>query len=95
MNKTEKAFLELLGIFKKENLFPYVMIVGSWAEYVYEKSTYLHGFSKILKTFDIDILWENIRKPPQKIELIKTLKNNHFLIETHQKRFYSFSERRN
>jgi hypothetical protein len=28
------------------------MIVGSWAEYVYEKSTYLHGFSKILKTFD-------------------------------------------
>jgi hypothetical protein len=42
----------LLGIFKKENLFPYVMIVGSWAEYVYEKSTYLHGFSKILKTFD-------------------------------------------
>lgn len=78
MNEQDKAFNELISILSEANVLPYVMIVGSWAEYLYSKcDVLLYDFS--LKTQDIDILIPNIRHPSNKINLVDALENHGFL----------------
>ena len=36
MTEQQKEFWGILEIFKNENLLPYVMLIGSWAEFIYE-----------------------------------------------------------
>jgi len=58
----EKVFWEIIDTFSSEGLLPYVMLIGSWAEYAYQD--YLEsGFKKILMTTDVDFLYKNLNRP--------------------------------
>jgi hypothetical protein len=65
----EKIFWQIIGSLDELNLLYHVMIIGSWAEYLY--SFYFQSdFHHNLLTRDLDLFFININKPNQKIDLI-------------------------
>ncbi|MBR1523105.1 MAG: hypothetical protein IJ641_01485 [Lachnospiraceae bacterium] len=69
----ERYFYEFIEILNRANALSSVILVGSWAEYLYEKENILSGFVSLAKTTDVDFLLnedknikpENIIKPAQ------------------------------
>ena len=73
MNDIKKTFWETIKILGKNKVLEHVVLIGSWAEYIYEISDYLKGFEANLKTKDIDFLIKNINKPKEGINIVKIL----------------------
>ena len=73
MNDIRKIFWETIKILKKNNVLEYVVLIGSWAEYIFEVSDYLKDFKANIKTKDIDFLIKNINKPKEGINIIEIL----------------------
>ena len=73
MNDIKKIFWETIKILEKNRVLKHVILIGSWAEYIYEISDYLKGFEANLKTKDIDFLIKNINKPKEGINIVKIL----------------------
>ena len=79
MTEQQTAFWEAIDVFDKEGLLPYVMLIGSWAEYIYQfhlKSE----FKANLKTRDVDFLYPNLNRPKASdIKIIKGLSEKGFV----------------
>ena len=73
MNDIRKIFWETIKIFKKNNVLEHVVLIGSWAEYIFEVSDYLKDFKANIKTKDIDFLIKNINKPKEGINIVDIL----------------------
>ena len=71
MNKIKKTFWETIKVLSKNEVLKHVVLIGSWAEYIYEESGLLKNFEANLKTKDIDFLIRNINKPRKKINIIE------------------------
>lgn len=69
---------DLISILDKEKLLGHLVIIGSWAEFLYDKMNIIDNFSATTKTMDIDFLIKNIRKPREKVNIIKLLEDNGF-----------------
>ena len=77
-SKQEKVFWETINTFDNEGLLKHVMIIGSWAEYIY--SYYFSSdFIPNLRTTDLDFLYKNIRQPQHKINIISKLSQSGFV----------------
>jgi len=74
----EKAFWDTIDIFDKQGLLPYIMVIGSWAEYIY-MNYFKTGYESGMKTRDLDFLYRNIRRPDSKISIISELTQNGFI----------------
>ena len=75
------VFWETIEIFENQGVLEHIMLIGSWAEYVYQESQYLENFRANLRTHDVDWLIRNIRKPRQKIKLIEAMEAKGFVTE--------------
>ena len=62
MTEQQAAFWDAIDVFDKEGLLPYVMLIGSWAEYVYQNHL-MSGFYANLRTRDVDFLYPNLNRP--------------------------------
>ncbi len=71
--KREEAFNEVIDKLDELGLLPYVMIMGSWAEYLYSKCLFKNDYTNSLQTRDIDILYRNINLPDIKIPIASKL----------------------
>ena len=58
----QAAFWQTIKVFDDIGLLPYVMIIGSWAEYFYPM-LFDTDFIPNLKTRDIDFFYKNINLP--------------------------------
>jgi hypothetical protein len=68
------AFEEIIRILHVETILPYVVIIGSWAEYLYEQTKYFDtNFKSNLRTRDVDVLYGNIKKPGYKTNVTRAL----------------------
>jgi len=73
----ESVFWEIIETFNNEDLLPHVMLIGSWAEFLY--SYYLKSdFKPSLRTTDADFLFKNLRVPKKRIFLSEALKEKGF-----------------
>ncbi|MEW6623786.1 MAG: GSU2403 family nucleotidyltransferase fold protein [Bacillota bacterium] len=75
MEQTRKVFWETLKLFKDINLLQHLLLIGSWAEYIYEFA-YYKDYNANLKTLDIDFLIKNINRPSESINISKILADN-------------------
>ena len=64
-----QGFWRLLGLMHDAGALPHVLIIGSWAEYLYAQSGLLPGYVANLRTLDIDFLIRNQRKPRTMVNL--------------------------
>ena len=78
----QQDVLHLLKLLNDNGVLPYIIIAGSWAEYVYSQANVLPGFSLSLRTLDIDFLIKNIRKPVKPISILGFTKGkNGYIVE--------------
>lgn len=78
MNEIKKIFWETINILSKNKILEHIVLIGSWAEYIYEESGYLRNFDANLKTRDIDFLIKNINKPREGINIVEILEKEGF-----------------
>jgi len=78
MNDIKKIFWETIKILDNNKVLEHVVLIGSWAEYIYEKSGFLRNFEANLKTRDIDFLIRNINKPREGINIVDILEKEGF-----------------
>ncbi len=78
-SEQEKNFRDILDVFSEQGALEHVLICGSWAEYLYEKTGMLKDFSYLGKTTDADFLIRNLRKPHVPINIVSGLKSKGFL----------------
>jgi len=74
----EAVFWDVIEAFDKKGLLLYLMLIGSWAEYIY--SFYFQSdFKPSLRTTDADFLYKNLRIPKRKINISDALKEKGFI----------------
>ena len=87
-----QVFWDTIGILQEAGALEHLVIIGSWAEYIYEQDGIMDGFSSAIKTRDVDFLIPNIRKPRTKVDMVALLEANGFIVQqssvTQQHRFF-------
>ena len=87
-----RVFWDTLSILQEAGALEHLIIIGSWAEYIYEQEGVLDGFSSGIKTRDVDFLISNLRKPRTKVDMVSLLEANGYIVQqssmTIQHRFF-------
>lgn len=68
-NDQQKDAIRLLKLLHDNDVLNHVVLIGSWAEYIYAQAGVLPGFTMTLRTIDIDFLVKNLRRPTDPISL--------------------------
>lgn len=64
-----KEFWKFIKLLSDNSLLEHVVVIGSWAEYLYAQAGILPGFTANLRTLDIDFLVKNMRKPSPQVNI--------------------------
>lgn len=75
----EKSFNDILKTLQENNALDNVILVGSWAEYIYEKENVLEGFASVAKTTDIDFLINDDKRNIKANNIIASATDKGFL----------------
>ena len=62
MERNKESLLKVLAALDEKKVLQYVILIGSWAEFLYGEVSLLEGFSSYGKTTDMDFLIRNLRK---------------------------------
>ncbi len=65
----QKEVLRLLKVLHDNDVLNHVVLVGSWAEYIYAIGGVLPDFTANLRTMDVDFLVKNLRRPTAPIDV--------------------------
>lgn len=82
MNMQESELIRFLSMLDEIGCLEHVVLIGSWAEFLYERSNMLEGFEPNIKTMDIDFLVRNLRRPNPAVQLAVEAKKRGYLIES-------------
>ncbi|MCK5764010.1 MAG: hypothetical protein KAH05_07815 [Clostridiales bacterium] len=80
-NQLQK-FWEIIASFEKNELLEHLMIIGSWAEVIYQEGNVVKDFKATSRTYDLDFLIKSRFKkfnPPK--DVAKILENQGFELE--------------
>lgn len=77
----ENEFLKFLSCMKESGCLDYVILIGSWAEYIYQHAKILPEYEANFRTKDIDFLIINLKKPKERLDLVGTAKKYGFIYE--------------
>ncbi len=79
MNDTD--FLRFIKLLSDNDLLKHVILVGSWAEYVYKRSGLLpEEYDPNIRTRDVDFLLKNMRKPQPAVSLSNLAKEEGYFV---------------
>ena len=81
MNMQQKQFLKFIKLLSDNDLLKHVIVVGSWAEFVYKESGLLKDFNPNIKTLDLDFLIKNLRKPNPSKNLMGLAEDEGYIVE--------------
>ena len=62
VTKYELQFRKVLRCLRETNSLDYVMVIGSWAEFLYFKNGLVNGYEPLMKTIDVDFLIPDIKR---------------------------------
>ena len=81
MNTQETKLLKLLKSFDDNGCSDHLILIGSWAEYLYCAAGILPDYEAVIRTLDIDFLVKNLRRPVPSINIISLAKEEGFYVE--------------
>src|SRR5690606_1857620 len=81
MERLKEIFWDTLKLFRDLELLEHLLLVGSWAEYVYEVG-YFRDYYSNLKTQDLDFLVKNINRPAKPINVVEALEKSGYTMAT-------------
>lgn len=76
----KQTFWQTIELFHEVGILEHTIVVGSWAEYLYEESGLIPGFRSSFRTQDFDVLMRNIRLPKKKMDLAAELTRRGYLM---------------
>ncbi len=76
-----KDFWKFIKLLSDNDLLEHVIVIGSWAEYLYAQSGILPGFTANLRTLDIDFLVKNMRKPSPQVNIAALAKEAGYTVD--------------
>ena len=82
MNNQQQAFAKVLDLLEDAGCLRHVVLVGSWAEFVYREAGVLPGFEPNIKTLDVDFLIKNLRRPTPAASLAALAREKGFFVES-------------
>lgn len=77
----KKAFARVLDLVEDAGCIKHVILVGSWAEYVYREAGILPEFAPNIRTMDVDFLVKNLRQPNPAAHLSALARERNFYVE--------------
>lgn len=85
MSIREDQWRKVIAVMRKLNeagCLEHVMLIGSWADYLYSASGVLPDYESRIRTLDLDFLIYNIRRPTEKKNAIELLNDLGFIVES-------------
>lgn len=82
MSIQQKEFIKFIKLLKDNDLLSHVILIGSWAEFIYKETNMLPRFEANIRTLDIDFLLKNLRKPLPAKNLTALAKEAGYLVES-------------
>ena len=82
MIRNQREFLRFMKLLNDNDCLEHMVLIGSWAEYLYSELNILLNYESNVKTLDVDFLIKNLKKPIKPINIINLAKEEGFLIET-------------
>lgn len=76
-----KDFWRFISLLHENDLLQHLVVIGSWAEYLYAQSGILPGFTANLRTLDIDFLIKNMRRPIKSVNIASLAKEAGYIID--------------
>ncbi len=77
----KNEFHETLQLLDRNDLLKHIILIGSWAEYLYEESNIIDNYVSTTKTFDIDFLIRNIRLPREGVNIFKIFEEEEYITD--------------
>ena len=81
MYEKKKQLLKLLKTFSDNGFSEHLILIGSWAEYMYMASGILPDYEAVIRTLDVDFLVKNLRKPNPPMSILGLAKDEGFFVE--------------
>lgn len=82
LTEQEAAFSRVLSLLDEAGCMRHVVLVGSWAEFVYREADIIAGFNPNITTRDVDFLVRNLRRPNPAAQLVPLARERGFYIES-------------
>lgn len=82
LSEQQKAFARILDLVEEAGCMPHLVLVGSWAEFVYKEAEMLPGFDPNIRTRDVDFLVRNLRKPNPPAGLAGIARERGYFVES-------------
>ena len=76
----KQTFWQTIALFHDVRVLDHIVVVGSWAEYLYQESGVIPGFRSSFRTQDFDVLLRNIRLPKTSLDLVAELTRQGYLM---------------
>ena len=76
----KQTFWQTIALFHDVGVLEHIVVVGSWAEYLYQESGLIPGFRSSFRTQDFDVLFRNIRLPKKPFDLAAELTRRGYLM---------------
>lgn len=81
MSEQKKQLLRLLKLFDDNGFSNHLILIGSWAEYLYTATGVLPNYEPNIRTLDIDFLVKNLKKPNPPVNIAALAKEEGFYVE--------------
>ena len=82
MSIQQKEYIKFIKLLDDNDCLEHVILIGSWAEFLYRELGILDGFEPNIKTLDIDFLLKNMRRPIPERNIIPLVKEAGYLVES-------------
>lgn len=77
----QSIFEETIEILNEIKVCEHIILIGSWAEYLYEKCEVIDDFVSEIRTQDIDLLIKNINKPREHVDILSEFCNRGYDVD--------------
>jgi hypothetical protein len=83
MSSQENEFLRVIKLLNDNDCLKDVILIGSWAEFLYQQTSLIPVGTTALRTLDVDFLIANIRKPNPPINLEELAEQQGYAVDKH------------
>ncbi len=81
MSIQQTEFIRFIKLLNDNDVLKDVIVIGSWAEFLYKECRLLPGFEANIKTLDIDFLLKNLRKPNPPKNVAALAKESGYIVQ--------------
>ena len=81
MSIQQTEFLRFIKLLADNDCLKHVIVIGSWAEFIYKETSMMPGFEPKIKTLDVDFLIRNMRRPSPPKSITAFAKAEGYLID--------------